>query len=274
MKKTYLARRNALLSPASFSWGACALVFAVLALFFRLVAPNLFWHIVTPAFRSAEYLTARSHDAFASFSDAAALTAKNEELMKENAALSAENQALLLKATNVGHLSVRDASGIIAGVIARPPTSPYDTLIIAVGSRGGAALGQEAFGAGGVPVGIVSEVLADFSRVTLFSSPHVIVDAWVGRDSIPLTLFGAGGGAWRASAARTAGIAEGDNVSIPGPGALPIGSVARIDSDPSSPSVTLQILPTTNPFSITWVELRDTGPAIAAVLTWATSTPL
>ena len=59
-------------------------------------------------------------------------------------------------------------SGIIAGIVARPPASPYDTLVLSAGSEEGVTLGMEAFGAGGVPLGVVSSVLANFSRVTLF----------------------------------------------------------------------------------------------------------
>lgn len=277
MKKTYSARRNALLSSADLSWGAFALAFAVVALFVRLLAPNLFWYAVTPAFRGADALAEANHRFLSSFESAAALALENEKLANENTALTTENRMLLQKEADQGALlgaasSKRSVQGTVAGVISRPPASPYDTLVIAAGADAGITLGQEAFGPGGTPLGVVSAVLADFSRVTLFSSSGMSVEGWVGRASVPLTLRGAGGGTLRASLSRSAGIAAGDTVSVPGPGALPIGSVVRVDSDPSSPSVTLQIQPALNPFSLTWVELRDTGAAFADSLTWATST--
>ena len=69
----------------------------------------------------------------------------------------------------------REESGILAGVVARPPVSPYDTLVLAAGRVDGVEVGMEAFGAVGVPVGVVSSVLEDFSRVTLFPLRH---DDW------------------------------------------------------------------------------------------------
>ena len=277
MKKTYLARRNALLSSADLSWGAFALAFAVLALCVRLLAPNLFWYAAAPLFRGADALAEANHRFFSGFESAAALALENEKLSNENTALATENRMLLQKEADQGALlgavsSKRSTRGTVAGVISRPPASPYDTLVVAAGADAGITLGQEAFGPGGVPLGVVSSVLADFSRVTLFSSSGMSVEGWVGRANTPLTVRGAGGGTLRASLSRSAGIAAGDMVSVPGPGALPVGSVMRVDSDPSSPSVTLQIQPALNPFSLTWVELRDTGATFAGALTWATST--
>jgi len=272
MKKTFLAKRNALLSFANISWGSLALALAVLALLMRLLVPNFFWRMTAPVFRIADSAAAQSHAFFASFTAATILTLQNEKLLNENAALANENQALLQKVAGQGALSKQSTKNIIAGVIARPPASPYDTLVLSGGDTSGISLGQEVFGAGGVPLGVVSAVLPDFSRVALFSTPGMVVQGWVGRSNIPLTIFGSGGGAMKASLARSAGVTVGDVVSVPGPGALPIGSVVRIDSDPSSPMVTLQIQPVLNLFSVTWVELRDTGAAFVRAFSWATST--
>ncbi|MDO8593390.1 MAG: rod shape-determining protein MreC [bacterium] len=277
MKRTYLAKRNALLSSANVSWGSLALACATLIFLFRLVAPNFFWVAFSPAFRVADAIAERNHTFLNSFSDTASLAANNERLANENQALANENQALLEKMASVNALigSVPQkltASGILAGVMARPPESPYDTLVLAAGSSDGVTVGQEAFGAGGVPLGVVSSVLAGFSRVTLFSAPGMMVNGWVGQKNLPITIKGAGAGAMQASVARSAGITLGDIVFAPGPGMLPIGSVARVDSDPSSPSVILRIAPVVNLFSTAWVTLRDTGTALRSVL--SSTTPI
>jgi cell shape-determining protein MreC len=276
MKKTFLARRNALLSSANISWGVFALAFAALLLLVRLLAPNLFWQAFTPVFHSADALAAQSHAFFSSFGDTAILALRNEQLTDENTALANENQALLERVAGFemlkGSVSKKASESIIAGVLARPPVSPYDTLVLAAGAKEGVTVGQEAFGPGGVPIGFVSSVLPDFSRVTLFSAPNMMLQGWIGRENILVTLFGSGAGTMRASLARSAGATEGDTVFTSGPGMLPIGRIVRIDSDPSSPAVTLQIQAAFNLFSVAWVELRDAGPAFAKSFSWATST--
>jgi cell shape-determining protein MreC len=262
MKKTYLARRNALISPKGLSWGAGALLFAILFSIFRFVAPNLFLTAVTPLFGISDSISRGSHAFFAHFSDAAALSSQNEKLAAENAELASENAALVAKVAAqdslMGGAAVR-APGIYAEIVSRPPTSPYDRFILAAGSKDGVVAGMEAFGPGNVPLGIVSSVLADFSELALFSAPDMVTHGWVGRAGLPIAITGAGGGALNASAPRAANVAAGDTVYLPGPGQLPIGSVARVESDPLSPAVTLRIAPAVNLFSIPAVVLRATG---------------
>ena len=257
MKKTYLTRRNAILSPANFSWGAFALIFAISLLLLRLVAPNLFWAVLTPAFRVSDSLSEANREFFKSFGDTAKLASQNEMLMNENIALANENHGLLKKLENSYGLTI-DAEGILAGVIARPPQSAYDTLVLSAGSDEGVVIGMEVFGAGNVPLGVISSVDKDFSRATMFSSPNMSINGWVGKLNIPITINGAGGGVISSSAPRSAEISAGDVVYAPGPGMLPIGSVVRVDSDSSSPSVILRIIPTINLFSVAWVSIRET----------------
>ncbi len=262
-------KRNALLSSANLSWGTIALAVASLFLLARLLAPNFFWYLFAPAFRFSDAFAQTTHGFLSSFGDAAALTLQNEKLANENAALVTQNQALTQKLGSVSGL-VTSPKGIVAGVVAHPPESPYDTLVLAAGSEDGVVPGMEAFGEGNVPFVLFSSVLAHFSRVTLLSTPGVSLSGWVGH--LPIILKGSGAGTVTASVPRSAGIVVGDTVSVPGPGSLPVGTVARVDSDPSSPSVTLRIVPLLNLFSVTWVTLRDTGTALRGA--FSTTTPL
>lgn len=270
MKKTFLTRRNAILSPENFSWGAYALMVVLALLLLRVIAPNFFWKIATPLFQSADILTENTHLFFASFGNAAVLTRDNERLQTENVILANENAAL--SRTIADQIALTSTSkDILAGVIARPPESPYDSLVIGKGSSAGITTNMEVFGPGSVPVGFVSTVEKQFALVTLFSSPKIKIGAWVGAGHIPLTISGGGAGTFRASITRSAGVAVNDIVYAPGPGELPIGKVIRTDSDPSSPSVTLQIMPMLNIFSLPWVLVRDTGQSFLKTIQ-ATST--
>jgi cell shape-determining protein MreC len=264
MKKTYLPRHKIFFSSENFSCGVVALIFALLVLFLRIIAPNIFLTIFTPLFRVSDAIESKSHSFISSFGNTAALSAENEQLMQENVALANENKTLIQKISNISTLysvstTKESGSGILAGVVARPPESPYDTLILAAGENAGIKIGMEVFGANGVPLGIISSVLPDFSRATLFSTPNTTTIGWVGNTHLPIIIFGAGAGAMSATMPRSAGVAVGDTVFVPGPGALPIGKVASIDSNVSLPSVTLHIVSSINLFSTTWVIARDTG---------------
>jgi cell shape-determining protein MreC len=279
MKKTFLTRRNALLSSGSISWGGYALLLALALLLVRLIAPNFFLHITAPVFGVADALSTKTHIFFSRFGDAAALTIQNEKLQEENAALASENQALIQKEAELTRLIGSTALSkivpfsVLAGVVARPPESPYDTLILDKGTHNGVVVGQGAFGPGGVPIGLITVALPDFSRVTLFSAAGMTVIGSAGDTAVPVTLVGSGAGTLSASLSRASGVVVGDTVSVPGPGTLPLGTVVRIDGDPSSPSMTLRIQPIVNLFSIAWVSLRDRGVALTRMPLSATSTP-
>ena len=214
------------MSSTNFSWGAFALIFSIFLLLVRLLAPNFFWTIFTPVFRASDSLSEMSSSFFNSFSDTTKLASQNEKLMNENTELANE------------------------------------TLALSAGSDDGIVLGMEVFSAGDVPLGVISSVNENFSRVTLFSTPEMSTNGWVGKDDIPITINGAGAGAMNASVSRSAMISVGDIVYAPGPGMLPVGRVVRVDSEASSPSVTLRIMPAINLFSVAWVTVRDTGMSL------------
>lgn len=278
MKKTFLVKRNALLSFTYIPWSGFALIIVISLFLVRFFAPNLFWQILAPVFHGADSLATESHAFFSGFGNNTKLSLQNENLVNENIALANENQTLLQKEASLEALLGLSVSGknttskILAGVIAHPPEIPYDTLVLAAGFRAGIALGQEVFGAGDVPIGIISAVFADFSRATLFSSPGVRVSGWVGPTDIPLTITGSGAGTMKATLPRSVSVAIGDTVFGPGPGMLPLGKVTRIDGNPTAPSVTLRITPALNLFSVSWVIVRGASTALLNALSQATST--
>lgn len=262
MKTRYSLRRNALLSPSGVTAGAVVFVF-VLALFaIRLLLPDFFLKIATPLFRAGDSITEKADSLMSGFVDAKKLRAENEHLMLQNAERSTENRTLSERVSDLEALIGKGAespSGIAAGVLARPPQAPYDTLVVNAGEDAGVTLGMEAFGRGGTPLGLVTSLTSSFARITLFSSSGTRTPGWVGKNRTALSILGAGGGTFTAQVSKSAAIGVGDGVYAPGPGALFFGTVTHVETDPASPSATLLITPVQNPFSITWVVLKDTG---------------
>lgn len=267
MKKIFLTRRNALLSPENLSWGVYALGAALALLTFRFIAPNAFWSVLAPVLSSAARASETSHQFLSSFGDRAMLALENEQLTKQNTVLEVENQMLEERLATTAALSSPRSRQVVARVLARPPVSAYDTLILDAGTDDGVAVGDAAFALAssasdqGVPVGYVSWASRDFSRVTLFSAPGIESPAWVGEKKNALMVLGQGGGAFTAVVPRDVTVSVGDPIYI-GPLMQRVGTVLRIDSDPSSPSVVLQIAPLVNPFNMSDVALRDVGAAV------------
>jgi cell shape-determining protein MreC len=249
-------RRNSLIPSAGIVGGGIILAIAVLIFIVHLIAPGILGRLARPFWNMGTGGTTSAQTFASLFGNSAALTRDRDRLVAENLALHEENRTLAARLGDLSRLAgERSLSGIVAGVLARPPVSPYDTLVVAAGKAQGVSLGQFAYAAGGVPIGTVETVSDTTSRIELFSRGGRVTEGWVGEKRIPITLTGKGGGAFEATLPRDSGVELNAVVYVPGPGALPIGSVARIDSNPSSPRDIVHIAPYVNLFSLTWIEI-------------------
>lgn len=230
----------------------------VAGLLLRFLAPDALIALARPFWATGDALTAGAGNAGSFFGDKAALTQERDRALAENAALvaaAATSEARIRDLERLLGDRTEAPAGVLAGVLSRPPVSPYDILIIDAGSEAGIAAGDRVLGPGGMPLGAVESVTAAAARVLLYSTPGKETESWIGEARIPVTLVGEGSGALSAVVAREAGIAAGDLVYAPGPGALAVGTVIAMDSDPSSPRSRVDIRPLQNPFSLTWVTV-------------------
>ena len=233
-------------------------VLVVLIAGFRFFLPDALISTAKPFWATGNVLSAGVGNAGSFFTGKVALTDERDRLLAENAALYAKSARLEAKVADLERLlggRTESMQGILAGVLARPPVSPYDVLIVDAGTDEGVSDGSRAQGPGGMPIGTVESVTKGSSRIQLYSTPAKETESWIGEARIPVTLVGEGSGAMSAIVAREAGIAIGDLVYVAGPGALPVGSVTSVGNDPSSPRSRVGIRPLLNPFSVTWVTI-------------------
>lgn len=259
MKRPYsriTRRQGGVLTPARLAAAVLGAALLMLLLL-RIAAPGAFTALATPFWQAGTALTAAVGNAVP-LESRATLVEDRERLIRENDALKGQNAVLAARAADlerlVGGRSELPA-GIAAGVLARPPVSPYDLLVIDRGSADGIAPGAAAFGPGGIPLGTVAEATAGTARVSLYSTTGRVTEAWAGAERVPVRLTGTGGGGFDAEVSGTAGIVVGDLIYVPGPGALPIGTVTEIVTDPSSPTILVRIRALVNPFSVTWLTV-------------------
>lgn len=260
MRKRFSRRHNSIVG--AYPWaGPAALALIVLALLFfilRIFLPGALVALATPLWVSGNALTAGAGNTLSFFGDKGALIEERNRLEADAAALYAKNAALEAQVADLTRLlgkRTEAGPGVLAGVLSRSPVSPYDTLILDQGTEAGVAVGDRVLGPGGLPLGTIESVAKHSARALLYSTPARETESWVGESRIPLTLIGEGAGAMSAIVAREAGVVEGDQVYVPGPGAVPLGVVVAVGSDPSSPRSRVDIRPLANPFSVTWVTV-------------------
>lgn len=238
--------------------GGVIIAIALIVLALRAFAPGAFTFLAIPFWKSGDSLADTTERSTGLFGDKGELIEERDRLLHEKEALIASNAVAAAKVQDLTKLlgtRTEAQSGIVAGVLARPPVAPYDMLVLDQGTKSGVAVGNIVQGPGGVPVGVIDTVSSTFSRALLYSAPARSTEGWIGEARLPVTIEGAGSGAFRTSVAREAGIVAGDTVYAPGPGAIPIGTVVRVDADPASARATVHIQPLLNPFTLTWVTI-------------------
>lgn len=255
--KSYRTTRGLLSTPARLATAVLAVI-VLLFLILRLSVPTFLTALTTPVQKFGTSLTS-SVGATLSLDSRIELIQERDRLLRENEALRIERATLGARAEDLQRLlgtRSERVGGILAGVIVRPPLSPYDVLVVDQGSDSGVRVGALAYGPGGVPLGIVTEATAKTARVTLYSHTGNVTEGWAGETRIPVKLTGTGAGGFDAEIPGTAGAEIGDLIYVAGGGALPIATITDVVTDPSSPSVVLRIQAMVNPFSITWVTIE------------------
>lgn len=253
-------RRTSLIAPGSGKWILAALVLIIILFILRAFFPGLITTLTTPFWHAGSVATNTSGSVAAFFGDKAVLVEERDAFAREVAALKEQNAILTARTVDLERLlggRSETAAGILAGVLVRPPVSPYDTLVIDQGEDAGVVVGKRVMGVGGMPLGIVESVARKSARVLLYSAPGRVTEGWVGISRTPVSLEGASAGAFRTSVPRERIVAVGEEVYLPGPGAIPIGTVVRVDTDPSSPRAVIHVRPRTSPFSLTWVTVEE-----------------
>lgn len=254
----YSRKRNALVSSRTLLIGGGVFSVCVLVLVLGSFFPSLSITIATPGWKLGAAATQATHSVSSIFEKTDEAQTATERLQSENQVLQNENRALRGQLTDISHLtgsSTLPAHLVLAGVLARPPLSPYDSLVVALEDTAHVSVGALVYGPGSVPIGTVSETAHGTARVLLYSSPKTTVNGWIGEKRLPVVLTGESAGSFSASLSHDSGVLVGDVLYLPGPGALPAGTVARISSDPSSTNDVVYIVPYVNIFSLTWVAI-------------------
>jgi cell shape-determining protein MreC len=225
-----------------------AIFLIVVLTFWRQPVSALVVKLLTPLFYVREELAKSTVAELRS--ELASTTAK----LADRDQLYAENQELklLLGRSNTSRET-------LAAVLMRPPATPYDTLLIDIGSKQGVAVGQMVFAGGKSAVGDISEVFENSARVSLFSAPSRSFEALVQQASgktLAVAFSGQGAGSFVGQVPAGSGVSVGDTVVVPGMQSAYLGEIAHIDAPDGSSFETLYVQLPVNVFMLRFVEVQ------------------
>ncbi len=155
--------------------------------------------------------------------------ASNQGIAATLAYITAENDEL----RNL--LSASSSPQIVAGVLARPPYTPYDTVVIDKGSEDGIVEYAPVYHGKGIALGYVHAVFSHMSYVTLFSSPGVESTVYIFGANLFTTAYGEGGGVVHLSVPQGVSLTRGDAVVLPSLHTGTLGTVDEIQSIATEP---------------------------------------
>ncbi|MCE9644144.1 rod shape-determining protein MreC [Candidatus Parcubacteria bacterium] len=193
------------------------------------------------------------------FSSKAALVSENTDLKSRLETMRAEmldRDMLLLE-----NRSLKEALGrreeeetVLASVLSRPNRSPYDTLLIDVGTDRGLRAGDYALGLGSVVIGRVAAVYERSALVKLLSAPGEEQEVMIG-SSTPGKAIGVGGGNFRVVLPKGSPVAIGDSIVFPAINSRIFGKVEEIATDDSDTFVRVFFQSPVNIFELRWIEI-------------------
>jgi cell shape-determining protein MreC len=188
---------------------------------------------------------------------------ENENLLRENYDLkSLMIDYQILKDENIKLKELMGRIGtknnlILASILAKPNISPYDTIIVDVGSDIGIREGNKVYTNGNTPIGNVSKVYSNTSLITLYSNPGQITEAMLSGSNISVQLLGRGGGNFEMIIPNDLPSPKGTMVILPYIRSEIIAIIDEIISSPTDPVKKIILRSPINIEELRWVEIKN-----------------
>jgi cell shape-determining protein MreC len=144
---------------------------------------------------------------------------------------------------------------LVARVISRPDSMPYDLLEIDRGSRDGVEIGAPVYTGVDSVVGIIVHAGDTYSFVDLFTSPGFESTAFIFGPNVFSPIEGIGGGIARVRLPQGVLIREGQLVILPGVSNGVYGEIVRVENEPTQPEQFGYIAPPVAMTSLQYVSI-------------------
>lgn len=146
---------------------------------------------------------------------------------------------------------------VSASVLSYPPITPFDIVVIDIGSENKVAEGDRVFAGNRILIGSLSTVAHNLSHVSLFSTPDRKTEGLIARTETAVVLTGVGNGAFEFIAPEDFDIEIGDLIVTPGNERYALGRVIGIDVDSNASFSTIFIEQPINIRNIQWVRIEN-----------------
>lgn len=151
---------------------------------------------------------------------------------------------------------------LLGTVIASPPYTPYDSIVLDIGTDNGVQVGAPIYVGLDIVVGVISAAYDNSSVVTLFSSPGISTNAYIIGPNVFAVSRGQGGGVMQLGVPQGIALAVGDVVVLPAFGSGVFGTVSAVTSIASEPEQQAYVTIPTSVAQMRYVRVGATPVAV------------
>ena len=144
---------------------------------------------------------------------------------------------------------------MVAGVLAKPSDSLYNSLIIDQGSQDGVSVGQLVTAQGTIGLGTISSVSKTTATVQLFSGPQFNGDLVMKGQKITVPATGKGSGNFEIHIPHNINVVTGDTLAFPDSPNVIVGIIESVIFDPRDPFQTVLARTPVNIQELQFVEV-------------------
>lgn len=144
----------------------------------------------------------------------------------------------------------------LANILAKPNSSPYDTIIIDIGNNLGVTEGLQVYADGNMPIGEIGKVYSGSSLVMLYSNPGQVTEAMLEGTNTSVELIGRGGGNFEMTVPLDLPADNGKLVVLPSAQSEILAVIDALLSVPTDPVKKVLLRSPVNIQSLKWVQVK------------------
>ena len=145
---------------------------------------------------------------------------------------------------------------ILGNILTKPNHSPYDTIILDLGSDNGIKEGNTVYANGVIPIGNIDKIYNKTSLVTLYTNPGQKTEGFIDGTNASVELIGRGGGNFEMVIPLELQADKGTIIYIPGNTSEVLAVVEEVISLPTDPFKKVILSSPVNVQNLKWVEVK------------------
>lgn len=223
---------------------------------------KLFNNIGRPIWKSENFINTSFYNMNYLFRTKASISEENHNLIEEifNIRLTMIDYQILKKENEelkeiLGRIGEKN-DFILGNILTKPNHSPYDTIIIDIGSDMNLMEGDLIYVNGNIPIGFISQVYDKTSLVTLYSNPSQKTEGFINGVNASVILIGRGGGNFEMIIPMELQVEKGTIIYLPGNSSLVLAQVNEVISKPSDPFKKVLLSSPVNVQNLKWVQVK------------------